>query len=321
MEDEDYIDYILAKILVVYSRNIFIEKRSAIWDTCYEYQRKVGLNRENLENMAGNTLVTGFFGFTDNRDMDPVIISDTLFRLAVAVGVRGLQNPEGGYHHQPVVNSIKLTDSELLTEIEKETGFKIHLPQFVGGKDIVRTDRGIITTRIVYYMWVLKRIMELCPARDSAIIEVGAGLGILGYYLSKAGYKDYTAIDLANANACQAYFLARNLPEREIIFSNSAEDPLSPGYRNCLKILHVNDFEGIPKNRFAIMVNMDGMTEMNKGDAIRYIGDDCSPLLLSINHEMNDFRVIDIIYRGGKKLVYRYPFWLRDGYVEELYKK
>jgi hypothetical protein len=35
----------------------------------------------------------------------------------------------------------------------------------------------------------------------------------------------------------------------------------------------------------------------------------------NINHEVNDFRINEIC----KTLIYRYPFWVRDGYVEELY--
>jgi hypothetical protein len=67
------------------------------------------------------------------------------------------------------------------------------------------------------------------------------------------------------------------------------------------------------------MINMDGLSEMNKEDAIKYVSSDCAPLLLSVNHEINDFRVVDIC-KPYRKLVYRYPFWTRPGYVEELYK-
>ena len=66
------------------------------------------------------------------------------------------------------------------------------------------------------------------------------------------------------------------------------------------------------------MVNIDGLTEMGIDVATKYLDSDCSPMMLSVNHEMNTYRVCDLKTR--KKMIYRYPFWVRDGYAEELYK-
>jgi hypothetical protein len=72
--------------------------------------------------------------------------------------------------------------------------------------------------------------MELCPDKNSSIIEIGAGFGVLGYYLDKAGYHDYTIIDIARTNACQTYFLSKNLLDRNIILSGDVENPFDLKY-------------------------------------------------------------------------------------------
>lgn len=138
--------------------------------------------------------------------------------------------------------------------------------------------------------------------------------------MDKAGYKDYTTIDLAHTNACQTYFLTRNLPNRDIILSGEKENPFDLSYRNSLKLLHSSDFKNIIKDRFDIMINIDGLTEMKIEEANKYVQSDCASFLLSINHEVNSYRVIDI-HKPYRILKYRYPFWLREGYVEELYEQ
>lgn len=310
------IDAIVKRIQGIVFKNYAIESRDVVWEWCLSYSSKIEINRDNLENMAKNNLVWGFFGNLGSRKFDEIIHG-----LAKGVGACGIENPgDNGQRLFPKKNILNLTNSDILERIERKIGFKINLPSFIGNRDVdmFETKYGIITDRHCYYLWVLKKIIELCPDRNSSIIEIGAGLGILGYYLDKAGYKDYTIIDLAYTNACQTYFLARNLPERNIIISGDVEDPFDKRHRDSLKILHSTDFKNVPKNRFSIMVNTDSLPEMKIEESTKYIKSNCAPMLLSINHEVNDYSVNEIT-NPYYSLKYRYPFWLRDGYVEELY--
>ena len=200
--------------------------------------------------------------------------------------------------------------------INDKIGFDISSPPFIGGRKINNTNYGIITNRHCHYLWVVKRILELCPNRDSKIVEIGAGIGLLGWYLDRLGYKDYTIIDIARTSACQAYFLHKNLPHRNLILSGETENPYSN--TDDIKILHSSEFSKAPINRWDIMVNIDGLTEMGLDIATNYVGSECSSMLLSINHEVNNYRICEL--KTNKKLIHRYPFWIRDGYVEELYK-
>ena len=300
------------RILTALSKNEGQDQLSPTWVWCYNHSQQVEINEDTLKNMGNNNLVFGFLGGVH------IINSNVINRLATALGIYGIKNPEGGKYHQPRANFVEYPESELLKLINDKIGFDITFPSFIGGRTTTVTDFGIITERHCHYLWIVKRILELCPDRNSSIIEIGAGIGFLGYYLDRLGYKDYTTIDLSRTNACQTYFLYKNLPHRNFILSGEVDNPYDLQHKDDIKILHSSDFESVPDNRFSIMVNMDGLTEMFKDTAIDYINSKCAPTLLSINHEVNDYRVCEL--NTSKKLTYRYPFWIRDGYVEELYK-
>jgi len=308
---------ILDRILPILKKNQEIEQRSDLWNWCKDHHDQVEINEANLENMANTNLVWGFFGGTVSGDN-----YDTIVKLAQAVGVIGIQNPEnpeGTSRHWPKENQQGKSADELLDLIQTKLPFKIDLPMFVGGRTSLQTKYGIITDRHCHYLYIMKRIVELFPDRNTRIVEIGAGLGLLGYFLDKAGYNDYTTFDLSHANACQAYFLSRNLPKRGMILSGERMNPAFIDFNNAFKILHSTDF--IPGLRYDLMINIDGLTEMIPDEAGKYFNSDCAPLLLSINHEINDYRVCEIDPQEKvRKRIYRYPFWLRGGYVEELFE-
>jgi len=70
---------------------------------------------------------------------------------------------------------------------------------------------------------------------------------------------------------------------------------------------------------YDLVVNVDSMTEMSRDYATRYFeaASRRSRGLLSINHEFNSFTVREIA--GPTASVYRNEYWLRRGYVEELF--
>lgn len=305
---------ILDRIIPLFQKNYNLEVRDIVWDTCMAQATKVELNESNLENMCSTDLVAGFGGSGGNEE---------LVRLAEALGVCGISNPENdAYHKQripPAANVDNLSPDEILDRIQTALPFAIQFPMFSGNCNLgIPTKYGITSNRHIYYLWVLKKVIELCPDRSTGIIEIGAGFGMLGYYLHQLGYMDYTTIDLALINACQTYFLHRNLPERNLVLSGDVEDPFDLKHRECLKLLHCSDFKAVPANRFGLMVNMDGLTEYGLEQAKVYVQSDCAPVLLSINHEVHPYRVCELP-QPNRKMAYRYLFWLRPGYVEELY--
>lgn len=305
---------ITERILPVFKKNYPLEVRDAVWNYCMSKAVQVPLNETNLENMCGTDLVTGFGGGGGKEE---------IINLAEALGISGISNPEADRaeksHVAPKTNVDTLTADEILDRIQSSLGFPIDFPKFSGNcKQGLQTKYGVTANRHIFYLWVLKRILELCPDRSSGVIEIGAGFGVLGYYLDRLGYKDYTTIDLALINVCQTYFLYKNLPNRHIIISGDVQNPFDAQWKDSIKLLHSTDFSSVPKDRFTVMVNMDGLTEMGIPEATKYVSSECATMLLSINHEVNPYRVCEL-YQPHRILKYRYPFWLRDGYVEELY--
>jgi hypothetical protein len=258
------------------------------------------MTEQNLDNMADNNLCFGFFGGSY------------------------IGNDEESHRQRALFSIKKLCEAlgakEDFNDVENKLGFELDMPLFVGGRKVLQTDWGIITDRHVHYLWVMKQIIDLFPDRNTSIIEIGAGLGLLGYFLDRTGYKDYTSIDLAYPNACQTYFLYKNLPGREIILSGEKINPYRYAYKNSLKLLHSTDFKNV-KGRWDIMINMDSLPEMVFIEAMKYIESDV-PLLLSINRENYNFKVCDIAMTCRKQL-YRKPFTLRadSQYFEELYQR
>lgn len=305
---------IINRIIPIFEKNYPLEVRDIVWNQCMDIAMKTELNEANLENMCSTSLVYGFGGEAGTKEIK---------KLAEALGVSGIGNPENdafmGEYVPPPRNVDNLTADEMLDKIQTVLPFKIEFPTFYGNSvDGVQTKYGVASHRHIHYLWVLKRIIELCPDKSSPIIEIGAGFGLLGYYLNQVGYQDYTSIDLSLAGACQTYFLSKNLPERDLILSGDVENPFDVLHKDSIKLLHSSDFHDIPKNRFAIMINMDGLTEYGITEATKYVQSDCASMFLSINHEVNTYSVCEI--ESTKTRKYRYPFWIRDGWVEELYK-
>ena len=300
------------RILKSLSKNYPIETVGFVWESCRAYSLTMEIMEDSLQLMCLNQLTNGFFSAHSDK-----LDRGALVKFAQSLGLYGIENPEA-IPYDMFPNLEDLSNMEILKGIETVLGFPISFPTiFTGGMERSVSDYGIWSIRHLHYLWVMKRILELCPDRNSRIIEIGAGIGILGYYLDELGYKDYTAIDLARVNAVQTYYLSKNLPERNFILSHEREYPFED--TEAIKILHTTDFKNVPKGRYDLMVNIDGLTEFPIEDAREYIHSDCAPLLLSINHEANPFRVIQIA-EPAKHLVSRQLFWIRDGYVEELYK-
>lgn len=308
---------LMGRILSVFRKNSLIEVRDSVWNQCVSISNQTTLTEENLKNMCQTHLVTGFGGGLGMKQVKA---------MAEALGICGISNPENNAYHgryvPPPCNVDDLSADDILDRIQTQFPANIHFPPFTGNcLQGVHTQRhGTLTDRYMQYLWVFKLILELCPDRDSPIIEIGAGFGVLGYYLHGMGYRDYTVIDLSLTNACQTYFLSQNLPDRKLILSGDVPDPFDIRHRDAIKLLHSTDFHDVPAGRFALMVNMDGLTEMGIAEATKYVEHDCASMLLSINHEVNPYRVCDL-KQPARKRQYRYPFWLREGYVEELYVK
>jgi hypothetical protein len=270
-----------------------------------------------LRNPNSNMLCYGFDNINRN-DPGPAVAwwrewmwqlaADNLLRLAEAIRVRRLENPEAPGPGKPA-------DPEaILRDLDSALGFTVKFPNPFPEEIGLATSRGVVSYRAVQALFQAWRIAELVHRRPAArVLEIGAGLGRTGYFAHLFGLRDYTIIDIPMTNVAQGYFLGRTLGEEAV--SLYLED--RPGLRILppTAFLEAND-------RYDLVVNVDSLTEMAPDTARAY----CKAIkaragtFLSINHEHNPFTVSDICAELGMVADSRTPYWLRRGYVDEVFR-
>jgi len=75
--------------------------------------------------------------------------------------------------------------------------------------------------------------------------------------------------------------------------------------------------------KFDIVVNMDSFPEFGKDIAQEYVNKikTVTQKFLSINHEGESYTVRELFINDPDLINYsRFPFWLRKGYVEEMFE-
>jgi hypothetical protein len=237
---------------------------------------------------------------------------DTLRCLAEALGVHRLENPEQRYYGGAVTSTNPSAD-QILADLEGRLGFAIDIPNPFIGETGLATSRGVMTYRVIqalYQAWRIARLTE--GVSSSRILEIGGGLGRTAYYAWRSGVRDYTIIDLPMTGVAQGYFLGRTLGEDSVCLFGEE--------RSGIRVLPPVAFLDAT-DRFDLAINVDSLTEMAAETAEAY----CraikarAGLFLSINHETNPFTVCQTCANVGMPVIGRTPYWLRRGYVEEVF--
>jgi hypothetical protein len=271
---------------------------------------------EDYKNICANPAIQNYF-----RDF----VLDKLLSLAASLRAIPVQNGEQG----DFLPYLRESPDSLLDKIETKLHCKLRAPRFQGAHFGIKTRRGLLSERSVTALYVALRISELLKGVDRPrICEIGGGTGYVAYWCDQIGLTDYTIVDLPTVGAVQAYFLAQNLGSERVVLSGESKDDLSD---RCVKLISGTDFSSGSFD-FDILVNCDSFPEM-AGSVMRdYLrrGHFVSRRLLSINQEAMgprsgrhgdvQERVGDVLDEiGGFRRLTRCPFWLRPGYVEEVY--
>lgn len=248
---------------------------------------------------------------------------DKLCGLAEAVGAVPVENPEQGDWGVLMASN----PDKLLDLIEKSINFEIHAPIFQAGLYGLHTTRGIFTVREFFAILIAKTISELIADKNIPICEIGGGGGSLAYYCWQFGFRNITVIDLPTVNIAQSYWLSRNLPKSRMYFSG---DEGIFDKTAGIRVLPPRYFELAPDKHYGLVVNVDSFPEITCGIVQNYLGQikRNAELFLSINQEAAAYaeQAKQLIVHEQVKLVggfrrrSRYPFWLRKGYVEEVYE-
>jgi hypothetical protein len=257
------------------------------------------------------------------RDFVALMAKDKLVSLAEAVGSLPVENPEQGLYG---VNLHADTD-EIVSGIAERLSIDIEPPDIDGGLLKLQTSRGLFGERdanAIFTAWLLARI-----ARDRGtrhICEIGAGSGRVAYWSRQFGLNSYTIVDLPHVNVVQAYYLLKACPDARVSLYGEkpqTEPELTIWPHHALDELHEGNFD--------LVLNQDSLPEMSPAtvnDYLRWIHTVCDGVFLSINQEskppygenLQHVSVPEAVAAvGGLELLDRYPYWLRKGYITELY--
>ena len=201
-------------------------------------------------------------------------------------------------------------------------GKAISFPDIYPGAVGANSFRGIVTYRAIHALYLAFRLRQIVedsplPAKSCSICEIGAGLGRSALYANQLGLKDYTIVDVPMTAISQGYYLMRCLGEDAVALPGEARRS-----REQIRIMHPEDFFS-SHERFDLIANVDSLSELGHDLAARYLKKIAmtAPNFLSINHEANSIRVIDLLKELDRPYkISRYPYWMRQGYVEELVK-
>jgi hypothetical protein len=170
---------------------------------------------------------------------------------------------------------------------------------------------GGLSTRDVHGLYAALRVTSI---KKGHICEIGGGIGRAAYYATKLGAEWYTIVDLPIICLLQYFSLRRSLPDTRVTVNGDGKINIMPAW-------------SFPTN-YDIVLNCDSFPEMGDKILKSYANNINSPIL-SINQEAAAPLTSDIygprqvivgrVLENNFKLNYRFPCWVRKGYVEELW--
>lgn len=233
---------------------------------------------------------------------------DSLLQTARAIGVLRVENHEVG-----VENPESPDPDQLLAQIDAALGIELDFPNIFDDEVGLATARGVISYRAIQAVYQAYRIKQALGGNmESSVVEIGAGLGRTAYYAVRMGVASYTIVDIPLTGVAQGYYLGRVLGNDAVRLSGEQSEAR-------VEVIPPSDFLESGR-RVDLVVNVDSLTEMSRETARNYIrkASSISSRFLSINHERNQYTVAELLAEYDDLNVWRSPYWLRRGYVEEL---
>jgi hypothetical protein len=245
------------------------------------------------------------------------IIKDRFMALAEALGVCPIENPEQGLYG----SNMNMNFNDLLTAVEKFLNIDVARKKVMGIFGYEYKSQ-IVDIRIPEDLYAAYRIKQICNI-DTRVVEIGGGFGGVAEKSFLMGFKDYTIYDLPIISVIQGYFLAKSIsPDIVCLFGEDYKN-------NAIKLMPFYNFN---TDGVGCFFNRDSMPEIPEKIVKKYIKEiskNKSSVFISINQEageaawssnLNQLRVHTIVKDNGEfSLKSRQNYWIRKGYVEEIY--
>lgn len=241
----------------------------------------------------------------------------SLRRFAEAIGAITMAYPEGYGVQGDVESNNPMHVDELIEAIEDKLGFQITFPNIFLEETGLDTACGVASYRAIqslYQGWRIAEIAsEVIEPQDklSSAIEIGGGAGRTAYFAYQMGVCDYSIVDLPLTGVVQAYFLGKTL---------GAENICLEGELSKNKAIKIFTPPALVKDRhFHVATSFDAIVEFSEEISNSYIDFILShaKAFLSGNRESKSFTVRKMLEARNISST-RTPYWLRQGYVEEV---
>jgi hypothetical protein len=247
---------------------------------------------------------------------------DKLVSLAEAVGALPCENPEQG----PWGESLAIDTATLVGKIEQALDRPLTPPDIDGGLLKILSSRGLFNERdanAIYTAWLIENVFA--ATGFGAIAEIGAGVGRVAHWCTQFGCRSYTVFDLPHINVLQGYYLQKGNPDRAVVLYGE------PRQKEAITVLPFTEFANVQPGSFDLILNQDSFPEMEADVVMSYLKRvkiNSSRYFLSLNHESRprsfgpdlQISVPEMVARAeGYRLLSRQLYWLRKGYVSELY--
>jgi hypothetical protein len=299
--------------------SIFLEHHTKLVDIILNNEKKA---LEILNNPGSTDL---FMGFDTNfitlkknpRHIDKYennfLVIDKILSFAEFLNIKKIENPE----RYRIVNQ-KTNLSDLIDKIEQKIKISLDFKNpFPGEQGIEIKGGGIISNREIQAIYQAYKIKEISKLFNKpSVVEIGGGLGRTAYYCSKFNIKNYTIVDIPISSLCQANYLARMIGEENILLDS--EFKIYNNENKC-KIISPKTYFSSNMN-YDLSFNADSLTEIDIDTQKKYINSFLSKtkLFYSINHEDN-LLTVNSHFNNNYKSYTRNLYWLRRGYVEEVF--
>jgi hypothetical protein len=273
----------------------------------------------------------GWFQRASDVDTAPAIsaiILDRLVAVCEALGVIPLENPE----HKPWGANIYIEPEDLCAGLEKKLGISISNPSHLGLFGIRAGDR-LITVRtpdFVYTASLLHRVGTAASGRKC--LEIGGGFGGCAYFSALLGCEKHDIFDLPMVSVLQGFFLCKSLGLDKVRLFGEADRG------QVISLLPNWEIQTAKAQGYDIAFSQDVLPELH-GDRIseylREIQRVTRYAFVTINHE-NPYEISGYSQESGEHReaasfrrlldstsglvpLSRAPYWIRKGYVEEIY--
>jgi len=257
-------------------------------------------------------------GYNKNQKPDHIALTyfDKLICLAEYLGLLPHENPEAGNWGENLLLDI----NEISHKLQEYLGIKIEPPLGAIHTDGVATNNGIFHYRHINSLYAAIRLKELNPMNGPSL-EFGGGLGITALYASRLGIKDYTLLDLPITLLLAGNYLLNALGPDSNFISLYGE----PRSENQIKLLPYWECVNLSPNSFRVTINQDSFPEI--ADNLLEVFFEKIKILtkgyfISINHECCYPRTVNNFVNNWTNFrkVYRSKYWIREGYIEELWE-